>query len=561
MNVRLILAVAFSLAIVIAWGKLNPPPPKAVPPAQTAQTASPTGTDAANAPGTPFAAGAPAAPGTPAAIREANAAKAPQTFDTTEQMGLYRAKFSSWGAAPVEITLLHPQYQENVASSGKKETQPINLVRRTLPELPFTITFPESDFAIAPDAAWTKVRQSEKELVYVWDSDAVHVEKQYLFVPGSYHIDLHVTVENKSDKALNEHLDLAIYGWQDPNIKQGGMFGPRIIVNAGYCDVDGKLKDASKLGKDPAEGQGAVRWLGIDEKYFLLAAAIAPSTTPHTCQVITSPNGTITARLTTEHRTLAPKTSTTYDFAGFLGPKLLDQLDGVKVGGVDAHFGDALNYGWTEAIARPMLAILKAIHSVVPNWGVAIIVLTLLLKAITWYPTSKSMRSMKGMAKLKPEMDKLKVKFGDDKAKMNEAVMQLYKQHNINPIGGCLPMLIQMPIYIALYSMLGNSVELYRSAFFGQIHDLTAPDPYYVLPIVTGILMFVQQKMSPTSADPNQKAMMYTMPVMFLVFTMFLPAGLTIYIFTNTILSMVQQWRTNQEDPSANRPAMKPSRT
>ena len=144
-------------------------------------------------------------------------------------------------------------------------------------------------------------------------------------------------------------------------------------------------------------------------------------------------------------------------------------------------------WGLTEWLARPMLAVLKAVHFVVPNWGFAIILLTILLKAATWYPTQKSMKSMKAMAKLKPEMDKLKERFGDDKNALNLATMELYKKHGVNPLGGCLPMLIQMPVYIALYSMLGNSVELYRSPFVCWIHDLTAPDPFFVLPLLTGV--------------------------------------------------------------------------
>ena len=176
-----------------------------------------------------------------------------------------------------------------------------------------------------------------------------------------------------------------------------------------------------------------------------------------------------------------------------------------------------------------------------PNWGLAVIVLTMLLKAVTWWPNAKSLKSMQAMAKLKPEMDKLKERYGDDKNRMNVEVMSLYKKHGINPLGGCLPMLIQMPIYIALYSMLGNSVELYRSGFVGWIHDLTAPDPYFVMPLLTGACMYVQQRFSPTPPDPQQKAMMYMMPIMFTAISLWLPAGLTIYIFTNTLLTMVQQ--------------------
>src|SRR5690606_15007067 len=142
------------------------------------------------------------------------------------------------------------------------------------------------------------------------------------------------------------------------------------------------------------------------------------------------------------------------------GPKLLSALDDAKAGGVDAKLGAAVNFGWTEIIARPMLAVLKATYKVVHNWGFAIILLTILIKALTFWPTQKSMKSMREMAKLKPEIDKLKARYGDDKQKFNMAYMQLLKEKGVNPLGGCLPMLIQMPIYIALYSMLGASVEL-----------------------------------------------------------------------------------------------------
>jgi YidC/Oxa1 family membrane protein insertase len=182
------------------------------------------------------------------------------------------------------------------------------------------------------------------------------------------------------------------------------------------------------------------------------------------------------------------------------------------------------------------------------------------------------MRQMREMAKLKPEMDKLKERFGDDKNGLNQAVMELYKKHGVNPLGGCLPMLIQMPIYIALYSMLGNSVELYRASFGLWWHDLTAPDPYFVLPITSGILMFVQQWLSPTNpttddkgrpipwykrspADPQQRMMMFTMPAMFTAMTIFLPAGLSLYILTNTLLGMLQQFMTNKGGP-----ALKPAK-
>jgi YidC/Oxa1 family membrane protein insertase len=330
------------------------------------------------------------------------------------------------------------------------------------------------------------------------------------------------------------------------------------------CDVNGKLKHAElkTLLEKPIDEVGQVRWIGSDEKYFLAAMAMQPNPSESSrCWVQATQFGKITSSLLTAERKIAPKEKTSYEFAGFMGPKFLHQLDAVKVGGVDAHLGDAVNYGWTEAIARPMLAVLKAVHAGIPNWGLAIIVLTILLKAITWWPTTKSMKSMREMAKLKPELDKLKAKYGDDKQKFNLATMELYKQKGISPLGGCLPMLIQMPIYIALYAMLGNSVELYRSSFVGWITDLTAPDPFYVTPILTGVLMFAQQKTAPTPSDPQQKMMQIMMPIMFTAFSIFLPAGLTIYILTNTLLTMAQQLWMNRQDGPLGRPAtVKPAK-
>jgi YidC/Oxa1 family membrane protein insertase len=375
-------------------------------------------------------------------------------------------------------------------------------------------------------------------------------------------MNLKITVENRGDKPISEHLMVDMFGHQDPSIKAGGFLGPRVVQTEGMCNVNGKLRhgDLQSLLKASLDENGSVRWIGVDEKYFVAAVALNPGSDSQHCVVSGSVDGNITSSVTLAERRIAPKDKAEINLAAFFGPKLLAQLDEVKVAGVDAKMGDAINYGWTEAIARPMLAVLKGVHFAVPNWGAAVIVLTILLKLITWWPTTKSMKSMKAMAKLKPEMDKLKEKYGLDKEKMNQKVMELYKEHNINPLGGCLPMLIQMPIYIALYSMLGNSVELYRSGFLGWIHDLTAPDPYFVLPILTGALMFAQQRLSPAPPDPNQKMMGYMMPVMFTAISLFLPSGLTVYILTNTLLTMVQQWWMNRNEPKPTRVTGKPAR-
>lgn len=541
MDRRVLTTVLISMGILFVWTKYFAPPPP--PTAQSKPSAAPAAGAHESASGTAKVDKA-AQPATgPAAAVPSNVAKPPAQLERYEAPGKYRADVSSWGAAVAEWTLLDKQFQER---NRDKKLVPINLVRTQSPNLPLTVTWP----GLAADAAWEKQASSTAdEWVYTADAGAAHVEKRFKFHKDGYQVDMKVVVENRGEQPLSGHLDLGMYGWQDPNLKAGGMFSPRAMLTEGACNAD-KLKhaDMHALVKEPIEVTGPVHWIGIDEKYFVVAAAIKPGDQPRKCRLSAIEDGTVTAMLTTEERTVAAKQRTEYEITAFFGPKILDKLDDVKVGGVDAKLGDALNYGWTEALARPMLAVLKAVHVVVPNWGLAIIVLTMLLKAATWWPTVKSMKSMKAMAKLKPEMDKIKEKYGNDKQRMNVEVMNLYKQHGVNPVGGCLPMLIQMPIYIALYSMLGNSVELYRSGFL-WIQDMTAPDPYFVMPLLTGAMMFLQQKLSPTPPDPQQKAMMVMMPVMFTAFSIFLPAGLTIYILTNTLLTMVQQLWLNRGEP------------
>ena len=193
---------------------------------------------------------------------------------------------------------------------------------------------------------------------------------------------------------------------------------------------------------------------------------------------------------------------------------------------------------------------MKLLFRFVGNWGIAIILLTILVKLATLYWTNKSMRSMREMQKLKPKIDVLREKFKEDKQRLNQEMMALYKVHKVNPLGGCLPMLIQFPVWFALYRTLGNAQELYRSGFVGWIGDLTAPDPYYVLPIVMGAAMFAQQMITPQPLEGTQaKVMKYFMPGMFTFMMLWLPSGLTLYIFVNTLLSLLHQWHMNKKDP------------
>ncbi len=231
-----------------------------------------------------------------------------------------------------------------------------------------------------------------------------------------------------------------------------------------------------------------------------------------------------------------------FSFTTFSGPK---DFDALKVAG--AGLDDTINFWILGILAKPMLWLMRLSYSIVPSWGLAIIFLTLIVKLATLYWTQKSMSQMKRMAGLKPKIDVLKEKFKDDKVKLNQATMDLYKREKVNPLGGCLPMLLQMPIWIALYRTIYGAVDLYQAPLFLWIHDLSAHDPYFVMPVMLGALMFLQQKITPQAGDPAQaKMMLWMMPIMFTSFMLFLPSGLVFYILVNTVLSIAHQQVVNR---------------
>lgn len=201
-----------------------------------------------------------------------------------------------------------------------------------------------------------------------------------------------------------------------------------------------------------------------------------------------------------------------------------------------------VDYGWLTVIAAPLYWVLDKIHRLVHNWGVAIIILTMLIKLAFFPLSAKSYRSMANMRKLSPKLQKLKEQYGDDRQRMNQAMMELYKTEKINPLGGCLPVVVQIPVFIALYWVLLYSVEMRQAPFYGWITDLSAADPYYVLPILMGITMLVQTRLNPAPPDPIQAKVMLIMPFAMSIFFVFFPAGLVLYWVVNNLLSISQQW-------------------
>jgi YidC/Oxa1 family membrane protein insertase len=239
--------------------------------------------------------------------------------------------------------------------------------------------------------------------------------------------------------------------------------------------------------------------------------------------------------------TVAPGQSATFEDQYFVGPKLQEQLEATS-----PRLRLTVDYGWLTVISQPLFWLLSQIHDLVGNWGWAIILMTVLIKLVFYKLSETSGKSMAKMRKLQPRLKSLQERYADDRQKLSQAMMELYKKEKVNPAAGCLPILVQMPVFLALYWVLLESVEMRQAPFALWIQDLSSRDPYFILPLLMGITMWFQQKLNPAPPDPMQAKIMQLLPVIFTVFFAFFPAGLVLYWFVNNLLAILQQWRINK---------------
>jgi YidC/Oxa1 family membrane protein insertase len=272
-------------------------------------------------------------------------------------------------------------------------------------------------------------------------------------------------------------------------------------------------------------------------QHYFMAAWIPPRGAPATFYTSVLDGSRYIIGLYSAPLTVPSGSSHSFNDRIFAGPKLQDTLASVAPG-LDL----TVDYGWLTVIAQPIYWLLQKIHSIVGNWGWAIIILTILIKAAFYKLSETSYKSMANMRRLTPRMQALKDRYGDDKQRLNQAMMELYKKEKINPLGGCLPIVVQIPVFISLYWVLLDSVELRQAPFALWINNLSAPDPYFVLPLIMGVSMFIQQKLNPAPPDPIQAKVMMSLPFVFTVFFAFFPAGLVLYWVVNNLLSIAQQW-------------------
>ena len=549
-NARLILTISISIAVFLGFQwlgmalGLHPTPTE--PEAQQVGQLPPEG-GAAPAPGAAAPGDLPAAPGSPAPQQRAAAPERTVTLRSDElDLG-----FSSHGAGLVRAILLGPKGQRQ----GGKDAPQVDLTEGLTPEDPVLFelrlgeNFPETTGVRAP---CTLGAHDDRSVAFVCREAGLTIEKRFT-LSGARNLDLDLDVRNEGPAPVGGALSLVVPARIDPSRQSsgggcGGFGGSPPQPTQAICrHGDGKIArlmpgDDESLLQPP----GAASFAGFEERYFL---AVAVPFQPSTCE-LTSPNpDLLISYLKANTGSLAPGASVKLRYQLVVGQKDMDFLEAssaqIASQNVVANprLDETVDLGFWAVIARILLWLLRIFHLVIPNWGVAIILLTVTVKVVTLPLAWKSMKSMEEMRKLAPEIAELKKRYGDDREKLNLETMKLYQQHKVNPLGGCLPMLIQMPIWLALYTTLQTSVELYNEPFIsGWIGDLTSKDPYYILPLVMGATMFMTQKMQPMQMDATQaKIMLYFMPIFFTAIMLQLPAGLTLYIFVNNILSIGQQ--------------------
>lgn len=391
-------------------------------------------------------------------------------------------------------------------------------------EIPFAVDIPEVKINLTGT--------DKKELKLVWRSDnGLIIEKKYLFSADSYVVDSRLVVRNLSGTTTHLSLETtlaAVYPVEYPRYHNGPVV---------YITDDADRQDSD----DPVlKGEGPVKWIALEDKYFL-SALLPVSVVPYSW-VSEVPSIDVASAALVVPVDLPPGKSATFDFKAYLGPKKYDLLIAL-----DAGLEEAIEFGVFSFLAKPFLVVLNFFQRFLYNYGLAIIVLTLVIRAALHPITKRGLNSMREMQKIQPQTNAIRERYKNDKEKLNQELWGLYKRHKVSPFGGCLPMLLQIPVFIALYEVLSVAIELRHAPFILWVTDLSAKDPFYILPVIMGATMYLQQKMTPVAMDKAQaKMMMIFFPIFLTFICMSLPSGLVLYWCVSNFVSVSQQYYINR---------------
>jgi YidC/Oxa1 family membrane protein insertase len=366
--------------------------------------------------------------------------------------------------------------------------------------------------------------------------DGIKVTKVFEFTRGSYLIKIRYEIDNQSGKDWQGRSYLQIK-------RRAPNSGRRLIytyTGAVFSSPEERYEkiDFDDMQDDKLEKNISNGWVAMLQHYFV--TALVPADKEQTYQYYTNAlaNDIYLVGAITPARTITAASKGQIEEHIYIGPKIIKKLEKIAEG-----LELTVDYGVLWFIAKPLFGVLSKLHDYTNNWGWSIILVTILLKLIFFPLSAAGYKSMANMRRVQPRMLSIKERYKEDKAKLNQAMMQIYKEEKINPLGGCFPILVQIPVFIALYWVLLESVEMRQASFALWLQDLSSPDPYFVLPLVMGITMFIQQKLNPAPMDPVQAKVMQVLPVAFTVFFAFFPSGLVLYWVVNNILSIAQQWQ------------------
>jgi len=382
--------------------------------------------------------------------------------------------------------------------------------------------------------------EGENQLVVdlVLQQGDVKIIKRYTFTRGDYLINVEYLIDNKSTNTWSAQL----YGQikrDSQNFVKVSALEMNPFLGAAITTADEKYKKITFADMAEKEEKSVVQggWVAMVQHYFISAwiPDAASQNTYHLRKL--GDNDLYLMGFTGKVNEVASGTQGTISAGFYAGPKDTERLEQIS-----PSLNLTVDYGWLWWVSQPLFWLMQQIHNLVGNWGLAIIGLTLCVKIVFFKLSATSYKSMAKMRKLAPKMAELKERLGDDRQKFSQEMMKMYKTEKVNPFGGCLPLLIQMPVFLALYYVLMESVELRHSPFFGWINDLSVKDPYFVLPIIYGITMYFMQKLNPQPTDPMQARIMQMLPLVFTFMFLWFPAGLVLYWVTNNTLSIIQQY-------------------
>lgn len=390
----------------------------------------------------------------------------------------------------------------------------------------------------AKNAYFLEENQQELKVTLSAELDNARVNKTFTFTRGSHLIKVDYLVENLSDSTLTTSFIGLIKRDASADPSQNESLGMKAFLGGAFSTDTKRYQkiDLEDFRKKSFEAESLGGWAAMLQHYFI-SAWIPPQNEISLFKTDIDAKGKYALGFRSADYVVEPAGAVTLSSKLYVGPKIQDEMKAIA-----PNLELTVDYGWLWFIAQPLFWLLDFIHDYVGNWGVAIILVTVVIKAAFYKLSATAYRSMANMRRLAPKLARIKEEAGDDRQKLSQQMMELYRKEKINPMGGCLPILVQMPVFIALYWMLMESVELRHAPFFLWIADLSMKDPYFVLPILMGASMFIQQLLNPAPPDPLQAKIMRILPIVFTFFFLFFPAGLVLYWVVNNILSILQQW-------------------